>query len=224
MPANRIAAAEVALDEGLVDDRRAVGPALLALGRRARVERSERAAAHDRRAKRLEVAGAHAVHHGAGALAGLGREAFDGEGHAPAAALQDAEQGETGGVDARQRLQPLVQGAGELLAARVRVAAALEIDRERRDLAGDEARVHAQQVVQAADEQAGGGQHQEGERDLDDDQRLAQARLLADHAAAGRLQGGRHAALRGAQRRRQPRHEGREDRDRGREGDHAQVG
>ena len=155
---------------------------------------------------------------------GLGEKPSTVKRHPPAAALQDAEQGETRGVDARQRLQPLEQGAGELLAARVLVAAALEVDRERRDLRGGEARVDTQQVVQAADEQAGGGQHQEGERDLGDDQRLAQTRLLADDAAAGGLQGGRHAAIRGAKRRRQPRHEGREDRDRGRESDDAQVG
>ena len=84
-------------------------------------------------------------------------------------------------------------------------AAALEVDRERGDPRRGVARVDLQKVVQAAHEERGGHDHQERQRDLDDDQRLAQPRLLAHHAAAGRLQRGRDPAPDRAHRRREAR-------------------
>ena len=64
------------------------------------------------------------------------------------------------------------------------VAARREIEVEREHPRRAEAGVDLEQVVDAANEEAGADEQQERQRDLRHDQRLAQPRLLVDDGAA----------------------------------------
>ena len=197
--ADRIGPLEVALHERLVHDRSGIGPSLRERDARV-ISFSEAAASHEWNTHGLEIPGTHGIDHRACAVAWLGHESFDREAHPPSAAAEQRHERIGDPAHAGKMREPLTCLLEEGLGARTVVAAASEVDAERDQPLAVEPQLDIQQLVHAADEESGADEQGERQRDLCDDERLPQTRLLADDRTAALLSVGARSirALRSA--------------------------
>ena len=186
--AERLAVREVAAGQAFADD----GDA----GRLPIVGGAEVAAAHERQPHRREVAGQDDAIDAAGPIVlRRPRPAVDVEAERPDVADQRRMVDGAGRLDAGQGAQPLDRGGEERGApARVGLGGALYRHRHRQHAARVEARIDRRRRGEAAQHEAGADQQDERQRQLRDDEHVAQQRLAADARSCRGRRGDRRCA------------------------------
>jgi hypothetical protein len=202
--AQRIALAEEAPHKRLVDHHHFV--------RRGEVALDDFTAAHHGRTQRAKIARAHGVPRDIHIFVFARLIAFHGDVAAAVAVGERTGAGGAGGDHSGQPGEPLLQIVEQGEAALLRVAIQRRIDGEGEQPLRAEAGIHAQQVEQAAGEQAGAHQQQQRKRQLRDHQNRGECAPLRPRSQSGPLlaQRGSHFGAAGLQRRRESEQQARE--------------